>query len=299
MKLKYPPLHLLSIFEAAARLESFKAASEELFITPSAVSHQVKALETHLRFALFQRKSRGVAINNAGRMYLKYIQQGLSQFEQGTKELTQRFSSPTLKISCFTTLASNMLIPQLGAFQAAHPDIEIRIEIGNKVSDLQYEDIDLAIRLGDGNWPKTIVHKLTDIQISAVCSPKFANEHKPHLLKDISHLPLIDFTYVDDAWLKWARSIGLNLKESKRSLSFNDYDSAVNAAAQGLGMALAMFPIENTPLSRGVIVTPFNEFMPYSKSLYAVYRPEDAERHDIKCFINWLKKSELIAHKGE
>lgn len=299
MKHKYPPLHLLSIFEAAARLESFKAASGELFITPSAVSHQIKALESHLGFDLFQRKSRGVAVNNAGKIYLQYIQKGLGQFEQGTKKLQQRFASPSLKISCFTTLASNMLIPQLGAFQEAHPDIEIRVEIGNKVSDLQYEDIDLAIRLGDGNWPNSIVHKLTDIQISAVCSPSFANEHKPHLLKDISRLPLIDFTYVDDAWSYWAKYVGLNLKDSKRSLSFNDYDSAINAAAQGLGMALAMFPIENIPLSRGVIVTPFQNTMPYAKSLYAVYRPEDAERHDIKCFLNWLKKSDLITSKDE
>ena len=111
MKHKYPPLHLLSIFEAAARLESFKAASEELYITPSAVSHQIKALESHLGFDLFQRKSRGVAVNNAGKIYLQYIQKGLGQFEQGTKKLQQRFASPSLKISCFTTLASNMLIP--------------------------------------------------------------------------------------------------------------------------------------------------------------------------------------------
>ena len=132
MKHKYPPLHLLSIFEAAGRLENFKAASEELFITPSAVSHQIKALEGHLGFALFQRKSRGVALNAAGEMYLKYVQRGLNQFEDGTKKLQHHFSSPALKISCFTSLASNIIIPQLGAFQAAHTDIEIKIEIETK-----------------------------------------------------------------------------------------------------------------------------------------------------------------------
>lgn len=98
MKLKYPPLHLLSIFEAAARLESFKAASEELYITPSAVSHQIKALESHLGFDLFQRKSRGVTVNNAGRIYLQYIQKGLGQFEQGTKYYNNALHHPPLKL---------------------------------------------------------------------------------------------------------------------------------------------------------------------------------------------------------
>ncbi|NNG41881.1 LysR family transcriptional regulator [Pseudoalteromonas sp. NEC-BIFX-2020_002] len=294
MKHKYPPLHLLSIFEAAGRLENFKAASEELFITPSAVSHQIKALEGHLGFALFQRKSRGVALNAAGEMYLKYVQRGLNQFEDGTKKLQHHFSSPALKISCFTSLASNIIIPQLGAFQAAHPDIEIKIEIGNKLSDLRYDDIDLAIRLGDGNWPNTMTQKLVDIQVAAVCSPTFAKQHQPQLLTDISQLPLIDFTYIDDAWQQWAKAMGVTLNSSKRSLTFNDYESAMNAATQGLGMTLAMFPIENTSLSHGMIVAPFNEFIPYPKSLYAVYRQEDAERHDIQCFINWLKKSDLL-----
>ena len=293
MKHKLPPLHLLGIFEAAARHENFKAASNELFITPSAVSHQIKALEAYLGFDLFQRKSRGVSLNSAGEMYLKYVQQGFNHFEEGTKKLRHRFASPTLKISSFTTLASNFIIPQLGAFQAAHPNIEIRIETGNQVADLRYDDVDLAIRIGDGHWPKTVAHKLTDIRVCAVCSPEFAAQYKPSKLSDINKLPLIDFSYIDDAWSLWAQAAGAEFHNSKRSLTFNDYDSAVNAAAQGLGMALAMFPFESLQLQRGIIVAPFAEYLPYQKALYAVYREQDADRHDIKCFIDWLQKSQL------
>ncbi len=126
MSYKLPPIHLLVIFEAAARLESFKAASDELFLTPSAISHQIKSLEEYLGFELFQRKSRGVAMNPAGKMYLQHAQQGLLAIEQGTKKVIHRYSSPTLKISCFTTLASNIIIPPIGAFQAEHPEIDIR-----------------------------------------------------------------------------------------------------------------------------------------------------------------------------
>jgi LysR family glycine cleavage system transcriptional activator len=191
-------------------------------------------------------------------------------------------------------LASNIIIPQLGAFQAAHPEIEIRIEIGNQLVDLRYDDIDLAIRLGDGNWPNTVTEKLSDVSISAVCSPQFALQYQPQLRTDFSEIPLIDVSYVDNAWPKWARSIGVKLSSREHALTFNDYDSAMNAATQGLGMTLAMFPIENASLSRGVIVAPFNEFKPYPKSLYAVYRQKDTNRHDIRCFIKWLKQSELL-----
>lgn len=295
MKHKLPPLHLLGIFEAAARHQNFKAASEELFITPSAVSHQIKALEAYLGIDLFQRKSRGVVLNNAGDMYLKYIQQGFQSFDEGTAKLRHRFTSPALKISSFTTLASNVIIPQLGAFQAAHPDIDIRIETGNHVADLRYDDIDLAIRIGDGHWPKMHAYKLTDIRVCAVCSPQFAATYNPKTPSDINKLPLIDFSYLEDAWMMWANAIGTELNTTKRSLTFNDYDSAINAASQGLGMALAMFPFEKVQLQRGVIVAPFAEYLHYPKALYAVYREQDADRHEIKCFIDWLLKSDLTS----
>lgn len=296
MKHKYPPLHLLSIFEAAARHQNFKAASNELCITPSAVSHQIKALEQQLGFSLFQRKSRGVELNAAGEMYLNYVQQGLDCFELGTRKTRNRFSSQALKISCFTTLASSIIIPKLGAFQAKHPDIELRIETGNHVADLRYDDIDLAIRIGQGNWPNTTHQKLLDLSVSAVCSVPFFAQHKINKLEHVNQLPLIDLAYMDDVWQQWSRAVGITLSNTKRVLTFNDYDSSINAATQGLGMALAIFPLENQRLENQSLIAPFNEFVPFERGLYAVYREEDEGRHDIQCFINWLTTSpELYA----
>lgn len=291
MALKYPPVHLLTIFEAAARLESFKLASEELFITPSAVSHQVKALETHLGFALFQRKSRGVAMNSAGKMYLNYIQQGLAAFEKGTKKIKYSYSAPSLKISCFSTLASNIIIPQMGAFQAAHPDIDIRIETGNQVADLRYDDIDLAIRIGAGEWPDVITTKITDIEIAAVASKEFLKKHKITTLEDVYRVPLIDITMMDDIWKRWASNLQLERLTAKRSITFSDYDSSINAAKQGLGLALALFPMENIQEEHGLLIRAFNENLPYPNAVYAVYKAEDENRHDIQCFLKWLKQS--------
>ncbi|TDF38438.1 LysR family transcriptional regulator [Alteromonadaceae bacterium M269] len=291
MAYQLPPVHLLTIFEAAARHESFKDAGEELFITPSAVSHQIKALEEYLGFELFQRKSRGVEINQAGRVYLQDIQKGLSTIEQGTKKIRHRFATPTLKISCFTTLASNIIIPQISDFQLAHPEIDIRIETGNQLADLRYDDVDLAIRVGSGDWPNVVVEKITDLEIAAVGSQEFIDKHKIKTPSDVSDVPLIDLTYMDDIWGHWSSTMSVELTSGKRAISFSDYNAAISAASQGVGLALAMFPLENIQEKRKAIVRPFGEKLPFSNSLYAVYRKEESNRHDIHCFLKWLKKS--------
>lgn len=291
MALKIPPVHLLTIFEAAARLESFKLASEELFITPSAISHQIKSLEEHLGFELFQRKSRGVSLNSAGKMYLHYIQLGLNAFDEGTKKLKHKYSAPSLKISCFSTLASNIIIPQMGAFQEAHPDIDIRIETGNHVADLRYDDIDLAIRVGAGEWPNVVATKITDIEIAAVGSKSFIEKYQLNQLTDVEKAPLIDITMMDDIWGSWAHKLNLTHLPLKRSITFSDYDSSIRAAIQGLGLALAMFPMEKINENNGLLIKAFNENLTYPESVYAVYRAEDEKRHDIQCFLGWLLKS--------
>lgn len=286
-----PPLHLFSIFEAAARLESFKLASEELFITPSAVSHQIKSLEEFIGFPLFIRKSRGVSINPAGKMYLHTIQQSLSLLEKGTKSVISNFSSPSLKISTFPTMATNVIIPQLSLFQNAHPEIDIRIETGIAVTDLRYEDFDLAIRIGNGNWPNTCESKLIDINVAAVCSADFAKSHQLSKFEQINQVPLIDLSSMENIWGTWAKATGIKETNFNHNLTLNSYDQALHAAEQGLGLALALMPIEKSLLSRNILINPFDKEIPFNQSLYAVYREEDKERHDIKCFIDWLIKS--------
>lgn len=285
---KIPPLHLLSIFEASGRLQSFKLASEELFITPSAVSHQIKALEQHLGFELFIRKSRKVQLNKAGELYLKYIQQGLACFDQGTKNVVNKFTSPILKISTFSTLASHVVIPQLGPFQTAHPDIDIRVETSTDMADLRYEDYDLALRIGQGSWPEVETRKLFDLYITPVCSPEFARKHNLTQVSQLNQVPLIDMSSLEGIWQRWSSKVGINTIEPSNQLSFNNYDYALQAATQGLGVALAMLPIENQALRTGLLVQPFALATKYDNDLYGVYRSDDKERHDIQCFLDWL-----------
>ncbi|TRX56463.1 LysR substrate-binding domain-containing protein [Thalassomonas sp. M1454] len=291
MTRRLPPLHLFTIFEASARHQSFKLASEELFITPSAVSHQIKSLEEYLGFELFTRKSRGLSLNSAGKVYLGYVQKSLELLESGTKAVKNQYNAPTLKISTFPSMTANVIIPQLSLFQQAHQDIDIRIETGMNVIDLRYDDVDLAIRIGDGKWPDVQAKKLLDINIAAVCSPDFAKKHQLTKVSQINEVPLIDLTNMEHIWQTWAKSFGIDNLNPEHKLSFSHYDAALQAAEQGLGLALAMMPIEQSLIERNLLCNPFNKTLPYRSSLYAVYRKEDEKRHDISCFLDWLLKS--------
>ena len=291
MSNKLPALHLFGIFEAAARHENFKQAAAELFITPSAVSHQIKALEAFLGFELFQRKSRGVALNAAGKVYLHYVQQGINKLEQGTKIVSNKFSSPSLKISTFTTMASNVIIPTLSDFQQQHPTIDIRIETGMNLTDLRYDDCDLAIRMGKGDWPGVVVKKLLNLTAHAVCSAEFAKKHKLPSPEQISQVPLIDLANMNNIWRTWAGAMQLPEMQYQHKLTFGNYDASLQAAEQGLGLALAIMPIEHALIERNLLVLPFEKSTNFDQSLYAVYREEDQNRNDIHCFLDWLTKS--------
>ncbi|MGJ8693318.1 MAG: LysR substrate-binding domain-containing protein [Thalassotalea sp.] len=295
MARKLPPLHLLSIFEAAARLESFKAASEVLYLSPSAVSHQIKALEAYFGFPLFIRKNRRVTLNSAGKLLFGYTQQSMKILDQGTQATIRKFSAPSLKISTFPTMAANVIIPQLGLFQTAHPDIDIRIETGLNLTDFNHDDIDLALRLGQGQWPDVGKTKLLDIRIAALCSPSFAEKHQLNHISKINDVPLIDLSNMDHIWKTWSQELGLAKINSEHKLTFNSYESAIQAACQGLGLVLAMLPIERSLIEKELLIQPFAETINFHHALYAVYRHEDKNRHEIQCFLDWLLLSPNLA----
>ncbi len=292
---KYPSPHLLQLFEAAARTSSFKLAAAELFITPSAVSHQIKTLEEVLGMQLFQRKSRGVTLNAAGKFYLSFVQQGLTSFEEGTKQLKNQFLQPTIKVTTFSTLATHIIIPQLGHFQKAHPNIDLRIETSGEVIDLRYEDYDLALRIGNGDWTDLVSQKLSDIYVSLVCSKTFFANNKLDSLDALSHLPLINISSLENVWGRFADELTLPKIESNHVLSFDRYDDAIKAAEEGLGIALGIFPIEQKTVNSGNLIKLFNINVKYDKDLYAVLKSENSHRHEIECFLDWLKKSPYLS----
>ncbi len=169
---RLPALNALKAFEAAARHESFTRAAEELCVTQGAVSHQVKALEVELGIKLFNRERQRLIITEAGREYLAVLRDAFDRMAVGTERLVQRQTSGVLTVSTSPDFAAKWLVNRLGRFAEAHPGIDLRISATLHHVDFAREDVDLAVRHGDGSWAGLDVARLSTEQLFAVCSPK-------------------------------------------------------------------------------------------------------------------------------
>src|SRR5438445_12562396 len=203
MPRQLPPLNALKAFEAAARSESFTRAAEELCVTQGAVSHQVKSLEATLGIKLFNRERQRLAITDAGREYLNVVRDALDRIAAGTERVLQRQSSGVLTVSTSPDFAAKWLVYRLGRFAEAQPGIDLRVSATMHHVDFAREDVDLAVRHGDGNWPGHDVTQLSPEQLFAVCSPKLVVGR--NRLAKPAHVLKVPLLHLDDrkAWSTW------------------------------------------------------------------------------------------------
>src|SRR5215213_1324003 len=206
---RLPPLNGLKAFEAAARSESFTRAAEELCVTQGAVSHQVKALEAILGVKLFNRERQRLVITDAGREYLAVVRDALDRIAVGTERLVQRQTSGVLTVSISPDFAAKWLVHRLGRFIEAHPDIDLRVSATMHHVDFAREDVDLAVRHGDGNWAGLDVVRLCSEQLYPVCAPKLLAGHK-RITKpaDLLKLTLLRLEN-SNAWMQWFETAGV------------------------------------------------------------------------------------------
>src|SRR5215468_8946082 len=172
MSRRLPQLNALKAFEAAARHISFTRAAEELCVTQGAVSHQVKALESELGIKLFNREMQRLSITEAGRDYLAVVRDAFDRIAMGTERLVQRQSSGMLTVSTSPDFAAKWLVHRLGRFAELHPEIDLRVSGTLHHVDFAREDVDVAVRHGDGHWPGLDAVRLCPEELFAVCSPK-------------------------------------------------------------------------------------------------------------------------------
>src|SRR5437762_5249237 len=236
---RLPPLNALKAFEAAARSESFTRAAEELYVTQGAVSHQVKALEATLGVKLFNRERQRLVMTEAGREYLAVVRDALDRIAVGTERLIQRQSSGVLTVSTSPDFAAKWLVHRLGRFAEAHPEIDLRVSATMHHVDFAREDVDLAVRHGDGNWPGHDVTQLCAEQLFAVCSPKLLGGRRGiRVPADVLKFPRL---HLDDrnAWSRWLEAAGV--PDAKPSLGpvVNRASMLIDAAVDGQGVALA------------------------------------------------------------
>lgn len=286
---RLPPLHALEAFEHAARSGSFKSAAQALHLTPSAVSHQIKALETFLGFALFRRGNRSLELSEGGRAYLKVVQDTLQRLREGSGRVAERYSRARLKISMGDFIASEIVVPALPEFQEQHPQIDLRLETSSRPVDLLHEDVDIALRFGDGRWPKIACHRLLEVDAVAVCDAVTARRLRRGSPADLEGVALIHSSALPEAWPQWSQAVGQPLGKPKRDLWMDSYLGIVRAAEEGAGVALGMVPIVNPWLRRKRLVSPWPKLRArIPQGYYLLHRQGDEERPEVAAFHRWL-----------
>jgi len=285
---RLPPLNALKAFEAAARHESFTRAAEELFVTQGAVSHQVKALEAELGVKLFNRERQRLIITEAGREYLTILRDAFDRIAVGTERLLQRQSTGVLTVSTSPDFAAKWLVARLGRFAEEHPSIDLRVSATLHHVDFAREDVDLAVRHGDGNWPGLDVVRLSAEHLFPVCSPKLLTG-RSRLTKpaDVLKFPLL---HVDDRkdWVRWLEAAGVESPELSHGPVLNRVSMAMDAAIDGQGIVLARTTLAAADLISGRLLRPFAEELRLLKIYWIICPKATTTLPKIVKFREWL-----------
>lgn len=285
---RLPPLNTLRSFEAAARQGSFQAAARELFVTPSAVSHQIKSLEEFLGLPLFVRQTRRVHLTSAGKEYLKTVQKALRDIERATQNLVSTHGSGELRLAVAPAFLTRWLLPRMGVFSEQYPDIELQISASTGLLDFSRDDVDMAVYYGDGNWDGLECLFMRQSVLIPVCSPSLV-ARKPILEPaDVSQHRLIHVSKRIDEWRTWFEAANTEYRENRKGLVLSSGSLAAGAAVRGLGIALTDVSLISEEIQSGELITPLDIPLPKNKSFYLVYAKNRPAGYAMRMFRDWI-----------
>jgi LysR family transcriptional regulator, glycine cleavage system transcriptional activator len=287
MARRLPPLNGLKAFEAAARSESFTRAAEELNVTQGAVSHQVKALEDALGLKLFHRERQRLILTETGRDYLAVIRDALDQIAVGTQRLLQRQESGVLTVSTSPDFAAKWLVNRLSRFSEKHPDVDLRVSAAMHYVDFARDDVDIAIRHGNGDWPGLDVQRLYSERLFPVCSPKLiATRNRITKAADLLKFPLLR---LEDAknWTRLFEIAGVKATVGPGPV-LNGASMLIDAAIDGQGIALARTALAAWDLIKGRLARPVDVSLRMANTYWIVCPKSVSSVPKIATFRNWV-----------
>lgn len=298
MRRRRLPFSQLRAFEAAARHRSFKAAAEELAVTPAAISHQVRELEAWLGVALFERRTRRVVPTEAAATLYPVLRQGFDAFAEALAQLRERTETASVTLSCTPAFASQWLLPRLADFHAAHPDIDLRIHASEAVLDLS-RGACLAIRYGMGPYPEYEAVELATERIALVASPSLSLGGAADL-QGVRH---IEFDWYCPSlglptWASWCRAAGCEPSALGPRLAFTDESHAIQAAIAGQGVALLGLTLVQDELERDVLTVPFGPSLPGLR-YHLLRSPETQGNATLDRVAGWLREAFAAAVSPE
>ncbi len=285
---RLPPLNAIRAFEAAARHLSFTKAADELAVTQGAVSHQVKALEAWLGVTLFLRETRAIYLTREGQQYLAPVRAALDAIAEATRRLEVLDPRGPLTVSAIPSFVAKWLLPRLADFRAAHPDIDVRISADDRLVDFARHDVDLAIRMGNGDWPGVEVVKLMDEDLFPVCSPALLAGDPPlRRPEDLAHHTLLHDDMRQD-WRAWLMAAGVAGVDPTRGPGYTDSSMVIQAAVEGQGVALGRSALATADLAQGRLVKPFEVALPASFAYYVALPPGASGNAKVRAFVDWM-----------
>ena len=293
-KRRLPPLVALRTFEVVARHLSLTLAADELCVTPAAVSHQIRTLEAHLGVPLFRRVGRNIALTDAGQLFLPGIRAGIEMLGEAVGQLEGLNQASVLTVSVAPSFAVKWLVPRLDRFQQLHPGIDVRVAATTQLANFNTDNVDIAIRYGNGRYPDLMVEHLLAEAVIPVCSPALFREKQLQRPKDLATATLLHDDSPDSDptcpnWQAWLRARGVSEIDIARGPRFTQSSLVLDAAVQGRGVALAKATLVEDDLRVGRLVKLFEEPQPVDFAYYIVVPHRLAALPKVAAFVNWLR----------
>jgi DNA-binding transcriptional LysR family regulator len=290
-----PALDLLVGFEAAARHLSFTKAGEELYLTQSAVSRQIKELEDQLGLPLFQRRHRALSLTDAGQQYYAVAAQVITTMRSATERLrAQAGKRRPLTVTTTNSFASLWLIPRLAGFTREHPEVDVRITAETRVQDLERDGLDVALRHGPASLAGPNAVRLFGERVFPVCSPKLLKKLPLKKPDDLKNHVLLQYHDPDVRhpwlhWKTWLEVVGVPGLRPAGTLSFSGYEQIIPAAVAGHGVALGRSPLVKDLIDSKQLVAPFKSMADPARAYFVIVSRDAAQRPEVNAFVEWLK----------
>ena len=286
---RMPPIQYLTAFVASARHSSFKVAAGELNVSPSAISQQIKTLETHIGLSLFSRKKRELRLTKAGESFYQIAEKTIKSYETGFAHFVEQNFSSSIKISMIHYIANEVVIPQLHHFNENYPEVNLVVETSADIEKLEPGKLDAAIRFGVPPWGDNNIELISNVQTNLVAAKDYFDKYPIKTISDFQKQTLIHTrTQVND-WQRFMDNTKYQFKP-KKELFFDSYDAAIRAAEEGLGIAIGVFPISNNKIREGRLTTLLDQFFPIEEAFYLVTVPNIYKRESYRILLCWLKE---------
>ena len=292
---RLPPLNALRAFETAARHMNFTRAAEELSVTPGAVSQQIQNLEDYVGAALFKRTAKGLLLTDAAQTALPALREAFDRLQDAAELLTASVDGRRVTVSAAPSFAAKWLVPRLGRFEAAHPEVDVWLSAGMELVDFNSGEVDIAIRYGSGRYGGLEVTRLMSETVIPVASPALLETRPLATLEDLSaHTLLHDGSPDADEscpdWTMWLTARGVRQIDGARGPRFNQSSLVIEAAMNGRGVALAKRALAQADLDAGRLIAPLDIATAVDFAYYVVHPKPKGRLPQVKAFVGWLKQ---------